>query len=320
MAVTKIADVVSRQGFSEYVIQRTTEVNKFVNSGIITVSPLFDDIAQKGGALIKLPFWNQPEGDSEVMSEDVAVSSSNFRANYDQACLHMRTKEWGRTDLQVQLAGSDPFTALGDYLANYWSTEINKIAIQSLNGAFSSGSSMSGSIYDISGLVSGSEYISDTAFVNTLNLLGDSAERDTLSIVMNSAVKNYLVKQELIEYVQSSTVSSELPFYMGHPVLVDDRLTVSNNIYNTFVCGNGALALGYGKPEIQDEAWREPSKHTEYLTSRRYFFVHPLGIKFTNASVTGVSPTNAELTTAANWSRVYDTKNIRILKLSHKIG
>jgi hypothetical protein len=48
--------------------------------------------------------------------------------------------------------------------------------------------------------------------------------------------------------------------------------------------------------------------------------LHPRGIKFLGGSVVGSSPTNAELALAANWTRIYDTKNIRILKFVHKIA
>ena len=34
----------------------------------------------------------------------------------------------------------------------------------------------------------------------------------------------------------------------------------------------------------------------------------------------GVTPTNAELATAANWSKVYDDKDIRVVKLVCKLG
>jgi hypothetical protein len=43
----------------------------------------------------------------------------------------------------------------------------------------------------------------------------------------------------------------------------------------------------------------------ETIYTRRQFAIHPYGIKFTDASVGGEFPTNAELRLAANWDRVY---------------
>ena len=65
------------------------------------------------------------------------------------------------------------------------------------------------------------------------------------------------------------------------------------------------------------------SRHREALASdtllinRRRYILHPRGVKFTSASVAGDSPTNAELETAANWVRVFETKNVRIVAIEH---
>jgi hypothetical protein len=40
-------------------------------------------------------------------------------------------------------------------------------------------------------------------------------------------------------------------------------------------------------------------------------------VKFTSASVAGDTPTNAELETAANWSRVFENKNVRMVAIDH---
>ena len=42
-------------------------------------------------------------------------------------------------------------------------------------------------------------------------------------------------------------------------------------------------------------------------------------MKFTNKTVTGSSPTNAELATGGNWERVYESKNVRIVQFKHKL-
>ena len=40
-------------------------------------------------------------------------------------------------------------------------------------------------------------------------------------------------------------------------------------------------------------------------------------MKFTSASVAGDSPTNAELENGANWARVFENKNVRIVAIEH---
>ena len=43
----------------------------------------------------------------------------------------------------------------------------------------------------------------------------------------------------------------------------------------------------------------------ETLTTRQQWVMHPHGIKFTDSSVAGQSPTDTEYQNEANWDRVY---------------
>ena len=41
------------------------------------------------------------------------------------------------------------------------------------------------------------------------------------------------------------------------------------------------------------------------------------GVKFTSAAVAGDSPSNTELESGSNWSRVWENKNVRIVAIEH---
>ena len=58
---------------------------------------------------------------------------------------------------------------------------------------------------------------------------------------------------------------------------------------------------------------------SDLLINRRVFILHPRGVKWTETSVSGAFPTNAELATSTNWQRVYENKAIRIVAFKHKI-
>ena len=65
------------------------------------------------------------------------------------------------------------------------------------------------------------------------------------------------------------------------------------------------------------ELARVPLDSDTVLINRRRYILHPRGVKFTSASVAGDSPTNAELETAANWVRVWENKNVRLVAITH---
>ena len=54
------------------------------------------------------------------------------------------------------------------------------------------------------------------------------------------------------------------------------------------------------------EMARVPLDSDTLLINRRRYILHPRGVKFTSASVAGDSPTNAELETGSNWTRVWE--------------
>ena len=55
------------------------------------------------------------------------------------------------------------------------------------------------------------------------------------------------------------------------------------------------------------------------MINRRRFILHPRGIKYLGAAQAGLSPTNAELANGANWTRVFEQKNIRVVQFNHNI-
>ena len=56
------------------------------------------------------------------------------------------------------------------------------------------------------------------------------------------------------------------------------------------------------------------------IVNRRQWVMHPRGVKWLGGTQAGVTPTNAELATATNWTRVYDPKQIRIVAFKHKLA
>jgi hypothetical protein len=91
--------------------------------------------------------------------------------------------------------------------------------------------------------------------------------------------------------------------------------------------GRGPFAKGSAKLDEQPveggfgtqgvELARVPLDSDTVLINRRRYVLHPRGVKFTSASVAGDSPSNTELENGANWSRVWENKNVRIVAVEH---
>ncbi|WP_434796632.1 major capsid protein [Terrisporobacter vanillatitrophus] len=314
---TKIADIIVPEVFNPYVIERTAELSALVNSGIVVRDNELDSLARAGGKLINMPFWKDLTGDDEVLSDSGALTPGKITSGQDVAALLMRGKAWSVNDLAKALSGDDPMKAIGDLVAEYWARRRQKTLLAVLKGVFES-STMSGNVHDISALTGGAEKISGTSFIVAKNKLGDASDKLT-AVMMHSAVFTSLEQQNLISYIPNSQGVVEFPTYMNKRVIVDDGCPINTDVYTTYLFGQGAIGEGNGEAPVPTETDRDSLAGEDILINRQHFILHPRGVKFTNASVAGESPSNTELESQANWSRVYENKNIRIVAFKHKI-
>ena len=319
MAKTKIANVIVPEVFNPYIMKALKEQSMLIKAGIVVPDPTLDALASAGGKLINMPFWNDLDGEDEVLSDSAALGVAGITAGQDVAALLMRGKAWSVNDLATALSGDDPMKAIGDLVVRYWLAKEQTTLIKILTGAFSASNATNK--LDISGETGNAALISGETFIDAKTVLGDNAKKLT-AVAMHSNTFAYLEKQNLIQYIPDSNGVVDFPTYMGKKVVVDDEIPydVSTKVTATYLFGQGAVGRGEGQAPVPTETDRDSLAGDDILVNRRHFVLHPRGIKFTNASVAGVSPTNAELATAANWSQVYEKKDIRIVQFTHKIA
>lgn len=318
----KISDVIVPEIFNPYVVQRTMELSAIFESGIAQRTPEFDRLASSAARTVQMPFWGDLTGEDEVLSDTGALTPGKIQASKDEAVILRRGRAWGANDLAANLAGDDPMRAIADLVAAYWARRYQSALIAALQGVFAS-ASMSDLVHDISGLTGGAETINAKTTVDAAQKLGDAKSQLT-AIVMHSATEASLAKQDLIQFIKPSTGSIDVPTFLGKRVIVDDGVPYDSTTgtYTTYLFGPGAVAYGEGNPVgfVPTETDRDTLAGEDYLINRRTFILHPRGVRFTSASVAGVSPTNAELSTDANWDRVYEPKAIRVVKFVHKLA
>lgn len=312
MPKTTVADVIVPEVFNPYVVQKTAELSALYQSGIVATSDELNSLAASGGRLINMPFWNDLDGDDEVLSDTAALDVERITSGQDIAALLMRGKAWSVNDLAKALSGDDPMATIGQMVAGYWARRMQATLLSILEGVFAS-TSMAPNVYDTD------DRISADNTILAIQCLGDAKSKLT-GFVMHSAVEADLARQDLIEFVKDSTASVEVPTYLGKRVIVDDGCPVADGVYTTYIFGQGAIGYGEGGAPVPTETTRDALSGDDILVSRRHFILHPRGVRWTDAEVAGSSPTNAELANPANWLRVYEPKNVRIVKYTHRIA
>jgi len=173
--------------------------------------------------------------------------------------------------------------------------------------------------------------LTGATFVDATALLGDAGDRLT-AIAMHSVTEAALRKSDLIDFIPTSEGKSQIRTFQGRRVIVDDTLpvragTTDGQVYTSYLFGSGAFAKGSapldGKPLDGGfgtegvEYSRQALDSDSVLINRRRYILHPRGVKFASASVAGASPTNTELENQANWVRVWENKNVRLVAITH---
>ena len=316
MAAVKIIDVIIPEVFNPYVIAEVNRLDAFVQSGIIGADSDLDSLATGGGTLINMPYFNDLDGDSEELSDSVALSVAGITSGQDAARLQMRGKAWGANELAGSLSGTDPMAVIGGKVAKFWTGQRSKILFSTLKGIETTLATTN--VYDISAEVGELAVISGTTIIDAKQKLGDNAEK-LAALGIHSAVYSKLQKDNLIEYLTASDGLTRIATYLGYRLIVDDTCPVTGGVYTSYLFGSGAIGLGNGAAPTPTEVDRDSLLGEDILINRQHFVLHPRGIKWTNASVAGKSPTLAELAIATNWERVYDAKSIRIIVFKHKI-
>jgi len=316
MAAVKIADIIVPEVFNSYMVAEVNRLDTFVQSGIIQNDPQLDALATSGGITINMPYFNDLTGDSEELSDSVALGVNGITTGKDVARLQMRGKAWGVNELAAALSGSDPMQVIASKVAKFWVGERAKILFKSLAGIATTAAT---NVHDISALVGDLAVINATSVIDAKQKMGDNADKLT-AIGMHSATYSKLQKDNLIVYLTSSDGKVSFPTYLTYNIVIDDSCPVTGGVYTTYLFGQGAFGLGNGAAPTPTETDRDSLMGEDILVNRQHFILHPRGIKWTEAAVVGKTPTLAELADATNWEKVYSQKSIRIIIFKHKLA
>src|SRR5512136_740428 len=148
MAKTLVADVIIPTEFERYAIERTAELSRFGESGIIEMAPEFDALAQGGGREVKMPFWKDLTATRQLLSDSASLAVNKITSDQDIARIHNDAQVWSVNHLAKVVSGDDPMGAIVDLVADYWARTDEGLIVSCLKGIFAA-ASMSGNLLAI---------------------------------------------------------------------------------------------------------------------------------------------------------------------------
>lgn len=318
MTETRLSNMIIPELFNNYVIERTAAKSRLRQSGIIVdMTELLGD--KLGGTTVHMPFFQDLSGSDDVVADTSNLSINNITTSQDIAAKLYRAKVFGASDLSGDLAGSDPMAAIATLFADWWVRTEQVTLLNVLAGSMSA-ASMSGNVLDISALAGAASNFDSDSFLDAIAKLGD--EQDNLSgLAVHSDVYRVMKGLDLIDFIKPSDGGQPIATYMGHYLLVDDNMPKSGGVYTTYIFGNGSLGFAQAPTKVPVEVGREALQGggVDYIVNRKHVVMHPRGIKWIGTAA-GPTPTNAELALNTNWTRVWENKNVKIVKFVHKIN
>ena len=336
MPKTAVADIIIPTEFEKYAIERTAELSRFGDSGIIEMAPEFNELAAGGGREVKMPFWKDLTATRQLLSDSATLTVNKITSDQDISRIHNDAQVWSVNHRAKVISGDDPMQAIVDLVGGYWARTDEGLVISALKGVFAA-ASMSANLLAIHSesvaAQTSATRLNGATFVDACTKLGDAADRLT-AVAMHSGTEAALRKLDLIDFIPDSEGKAMLRTFQGRRVVVDDTLptragSTDGTVYTTYLFGQGAFAKGvapldgaalqggFGTEGV--EIARVALDSDTVLINRRRYILHPRGVKFNSTTVAGDSPTNAELELAVNWTRVWEAKNVRLVAITHNL-
>lgn len=316
--------------FSDYMSEQPTWSNAIIASGILQQDSTIMNLIGSEGNVATLPFYKAMDiADYEPYNNDGNTNNTpkEISGGKQTAMLIQRMMAWKAQDFTKELTGADPIqhiaNSVSDYYRQVWEAELMNIvnAVMGLD-------SMKDHVYNIAlsdgSSVQDANRIDETTMIYAQQkALGDMANGFGIAI-MNSLIFARYQAMGLVNYnkytIQNAMTSEvNLPTINGLIPVVSDRFTVdaSGDVpkYITTIVGQGAILTAektnYNEPYYTDYD-AETKAGIEKLYTKEGRVLHPNGFNFKVASISGESPTKAELGNKAKWELAYKAKNIRI--------
>jgi|TARA_X000001382_G_scaffold73766_1_gene51497 hypothetical protein len=334
MAVLR-SDIIIPEVFTPYVIEQTTARDAFLASGV--VAPMAELNATEGGDFVNVPFFSANlSGDFEVLTDSSSLTPGKITTDKQVGVILHRGRAFESRDLAALAAGSDPMAAIGQKIGAYIANQRQKDLLSCLDGVFGSVNSTDSNAAFFGLTIDGGSGDTPTGLsprhvAKAKALLGDQGDK-LAAVCVHSAIYYDLVERKMVDYVLatdgnggSATASGgtiapayggndTVPTYCGLRVIVSDDVTTTGSgaskEYSTYFFTQGAVASGE-QAGLTTETDRDILAKSDAMSIDLHYCYHPVGAKW---AVTTTNPTPAELQTVSNWSKVYETKNLGIVR------
>lgn len=310
------------------------------DSGAVQANATIQGIIANGGDFYTIPYYSVLTGTVQNYDGATDITATSPTGKSQNGIVYGRAAAWSENQfVRDYNSGADPMRQITSQTAKFWAKERQKILIAILKGVFSVTGNAGWTKHTLDICTTGG---AGSASVTDANKVGASTAAELIQqavgdnsgifsvAVMHSAVALNLAKIEQLTFRTQTDANGmqrqlRIADWNGLTVIVDDGVPVEESTdstgameYTTYLLGTGAIQRADAPVTMPVETSRDAMTDggTNYLITRIRETMHPNGFSFKKpSSGYTASPTDAQLSAAANWSIIADPKTIAMAKL-----
>ena len=275
---------------------------------------------QTGGNFISVPMVGRIGGAALNYDGSTNITATSLETFLQSMIVVGRAKAWEEKDFSTDITGHDFMADIANQVADYWDDIDQLTILKTLEGIFgvTTNSFASAHTLDITSATAPADVMNATSLNDAITQAA-GANKGIFSVaIMHSAVAKTLENAKVLEYAkytdeQGFERDSSIATWNGRTVLIDDDVPAATaqgvTTYTTYLLGAGAFDYIDAGAKVPNETHRDPTTNggQDMLITRQRKVFAPRGLSFVQPSTPIVSPTDANLATAARWTPVKDT-------------
>lgn len=312
--------------FAKY-MERVPRVkqNAFLTSGVLRtrndLKSLFAE--QTGGNFASVPMTGLIGGTADNYDGNTNITADTLDTYLQSMIVVGRAHAWLERDFSFDITGKDFMAEIASQVGNYWDDVDQATILSTLKGIFGVTTNNFNTDHTLDITAESVNTVNATT-LNTAVQKAAGANKNIFKMaIMHSVVATTLENLQVLEYFKADTNGMQrdvaLATWNGRTVLIDDEVPTeavaatqsdpAYTKYTTYLLGEGAFDYVNVGAKVPYETDRDPKTHggEDYLITRQRKIFAPRGFSFVQPSTAIISPTTANLETAARWTIVRDT-------------
>lgn len=320
---TALADVLQKTPISDYISALLPNATAFANAGILDTQ--FSPLLGSGGSTVEIRRFAVDATASEL--DDGTASEGNKLSSYKDIAVVTRRKRVRGIDVQTvaALGGDAVATEIANESAYYWGSDIDTALSKVLTALFDASSGVIRTTHkSAKAAASGPIVTANYPLLIDLAKLGGDKMNDFRNLVVHPNVWADLVKDSAAKPLASPAIGGGALIgagsFAGWNVFISDRVPTTGSStyksYSSFLFKPGALGLMW-QMNVNTRTQYDAYKNTDIITQSVAYAPHAFGVKWSGTASSAAGPTDAELATATNWTKVAtNDKEIGVLCLT----